>query len=206
MCSWRVLQVQYCFATRDDAILRWVLVALGALAQDEVMRYRLVNDGALAAAAAAEASAASAETKEALKRLTAQLPLPIPVLGSVILKEVGEDVCVQSSCDTWMQAATSRIYNHPGTVTSLSAKFVQRCTSQGLQIKDLHTAEQEDHIDRRKSPPGLMRIRIKVRDRSVTIDVALNGSHEEDLIFGPALLIKLKILGFEHMVNEYITF
>jgi len=40
----------------------------------------------------------------------------------------------------------------------------------------------------------------------VTIDVALNGSHEEDLILGPALLIKLKILGFEHMVNEYITF
>ena len=200
--------MQYCFATRDDALLRWVLVALGALAQDEVMRYRLVNDGALAAAAAAEASAASDETKVAVKRLTALLPLPIPVLGSVILKEVGEDVCVQCSDDSWVQAASSRIYNHPGTVTSLSANFVQRCSTQGLKIKDLHTAEQGDHMDviRRKSPPGLMRARIKVRDQSVTIDVALNGSHEEDLILGPALLTKLKILGFEHMVNEYITF
>ena len=198
--------MHYCFATRDDALLRWVLVALGALAQDEVMRYRLVNDGALAAAAAAEASAASDETKVAVKKLTALLPLPIPVLGSVILKEVGEDVCVQSSDDSWVQAASSRIYNHPGTVTSLSANFMQRCSTQGLKIKDLHTAEQGNHIDRRKSPPGLMRVRIKVRDRSVTIDVALNGSHEDDLILGPALLTKLKILGFEHMVNEYITF
>jgi len=47
--------------------------------------------------------------------------------------------------------------------------------------------------------PGLM-------NRSVTIDVLLNGSHEEDIILGPALLAKLKTLGFEHMVNEYITF
>jgi hypothetical protein len=40
----------------------------------------------------------------------------------------------------------------------------------------------------------------------VTIDAALNGVHQEDFILGPALLAKLKTLGFEHMVNEYITF
>ena len=39
---------------------------------------------------------------QALKRLTASLPLPTPVLGSVILKEVGEDVSVQCLDDAWV--------------------------------------------------------------------------------------------------------
>lgn len=81
-----------------------------------------------------------------------------------------------------------------------------QCHALGQKIKDVYTAEQGDMIDRRKSPAGLMRIRIQVRDRSVTIDASLNGSHEEDIVLGPALLAKLKTLGFEHMVNEYITF
>jgi len=74
----------------------------------------------------------------------------------------------------------------------------------------LFAAEQRETpsacFDLRKSPPGLTRIRIQIRERSVTIDAALNGGHQEDFILGPALLAKLKTLGFEHMVNEYITF
>ena len=177
--------VQYCFAVRDDALLNWVLAALGALAQDEVIKYRLVNEGALAAAAAAENSARSQETKEALKRLAAQLPLPTPVLGSVILKEEDEEVYLEADDDTWVPARSSLLYDRAGAVTSLSARFVQHCRSLGHQIKDVHAANAGDGIDRRKSPPGLTRIRLKVRDRSVTVDADLNSSQEHDILLGP---------------------
>ena len=177
--------VQYCLATRDDAVLRWVLAALGALAQDEVIKYRLVNEGALAAAAAAESSARSEETREALKRLAGQLPLPTPVLSSVILKEEDEEVYLEAADGSWLPARTSLIYDCAGAVTSLSARFVQHCRALGHEIKDVHVAQAGDGIDRRKSPPGLTRIRIKVRDRSVTVDANLNGSHEHDMLLGP---------------------
>ena len=201
--------VQFCFATQMDKMLRWVLVTLVALAQDELLRYRLVNEGALAAAAAAERSAGSVDTKEALKSLMALLPLPTSVLSSVILSEVDEDVSVQATDDAWVPAATTRICNHPGTNTSLSTKFVEHCQRVGQGIKDvqLHAAQGDDMIDRQKIPAGLTRIRVKVRQGCpVTIDVTLDGSHEEDIILGPALLAKLKTLGFQHMINQYITF
>ena len=127
----------------------------------------------------------------------------------MILSEVDEDVSVQATDDAWVPAATTRICNHPGTNTSLSTKFVEHCQRVGHGIKDvqLHAAQGDDMIDRQKIPAGLTRIRVKVRQGCpVTIDVTLDGSHEEDIILGPALLAKLKTLGFQHMINQYITF
>lgn len=194
--------VQYCFATRDDAMLRWVLGALTALASHELIRYRLVNEGVLAAVAGAVRSAGSGDTKQAAARLTEMLPLPTPVVGSVILKEFGEEVSVQCYDNSWVRGATARIRSEPGTVTALSALFVQALR---YEVKDVNLAEGGDATYRRRSPVGLTRIMLRVRDKEVSIDADLNGPGPEDIVIGAALLAKLKTLGFEHMVHEFIV-
>ncbi|EKX50622.1 hypothetical protein GUITHDRAFT_135246 [Guillardia theta CCMP2712] len=197
--------VQYCFATRHDGILRWVLVALGALAQHELIRYKLVNEGAMAAVSGAERSCSTAETKEAAKRVVALLPPPAPVglqvRGSIILKDEDEEVFVQCRDGCWVKGNKVVIKNAADCFTSLSSRFVQ---SLHFEINDLNHSE-GDGTDRRRSPAGLHRIRLKVRDREISIDAALDGKHAEDIVIGPALLAKLKIFGFEHMVNELVV-
>lgn len=195
--------IKYCFATRDDAMLRWVLAAVAALATHDLIRYQLVSEhGALAAVARAQAHASSRDTLDAAERALDLLPPPTPMLGGEILREVGESVAVECLDGAWTKAHTVVVRSQAGVATALSSRF-----SQGLlcPVKDLELVEGSDGRERRKCPAASTRIRLRVRDREVTVDAILDGPGPEDVTIGPDLLVKLKALGFEHMIDECIA-
>jgi len=154
------------------------------------------------AIARAQANATSRETLDAAQRALELLPPPTPMLGGEILREVGESVAVELMNGAWSKAATVLLRGQEGVTTSLSARFTQSLL---CPVKDLELAEGTDGRDRSKCPPASTRIRLLVRDREVTIDAILDGPGPEDVTIGPALLAKLKTLGFEYMVDKLVV-